>query len=149
MAPNTCRSCKPEIHAVSRVRESMLRAVSLSIALGLFVVLAQPGPAVAQNQQAKERCMAPFKPMVRACVRKQMAARGGQPNQYVAECRAPYLTQFRQCMASQAGGAGRRGAGSSCTFESCYARCQATGGPRGGSSLTTRHCSNQCYRRCG
>ena len=149
MAPNTRRSRNPEVDACSGMRVSLLRAVLLSLVLGLLAVLTQPVPAVAQNQQAKERCMAPFKPKVRACVRQQMAARGGQPSQYTAECRAPYLPKVRECMASQAGGAGRRGAGSSCTFEACYAHCQRIGGPGGGSSLTTRHCSNRCYRRCG
>ena len=126
----------------------MLRTVLLSMILGLIAIVAQPGPAEAQNQQARERCAARIKPMVRACVRQQVAARGGQPSQYVAECRAPYLPQVKECMASQAGRTGAR-SGGSCTFEACYNRCQGVGGPAGGSALTTRHCANRCYRRCG
>src|SRR5262245_28525919 len=105
----------------------MLRAVLLAMVLGLTAILAHSAPAEAQNQQARERCVARVKPMVRACVRRQMASHGGQPGQYVAECRAPYLPQLRECMGSQARRAGSRAAGS-CTFEACYNRCQGIGG---------------------
>jgi hypothetical protein len=124
----------------------MFRTVLLSMVLGLIAVVIQPGPTEAQNQQAKERCTARIKPMVRACVRQQVGARGGQPSQYVAECRERYRPQIRECMGSQA--AAGRSSGGSCTFEACYDRCQGVGGPAGGSSLTTRHCANRCYRRC-
>jgi CHAT domain-containing protein len=77
---------------------------SWTYALFAFVALvatvaALDRAAAISLEQAKEKCIAPLRPTVAACVRKHVMERGGQPSQYVEECKRPLAPQVQNCVA--------------------------------------------------
>jgi CHAT domain-containing protein len=73
-------------------------ALFASVAL-VTTVATLDGAAAISLEQAKEKCIAPLRPTVAACVRKHIMERGGQPSQYIEECKRPLAPQVQTCVA--------------------------------------------------
>jgi len=67
----------------------------------LAATLALLGNACAAGDEDKARaeCHEKFVPIVQDCVRSHVAARGGNPKQYIEPCRAAIMDKARECVA--------------------------------------------------
>lgn len=70
----------------------------------LLMTFAFIGDAAAvTKEQAKAQCHNEFVPIVKDCVRKKVAEKGGSPQQYIPGCRDAVMPQARACVAKLMG----------------------------------------------
>ena len=118
-------------------------AVTAILTMQVVTLIGTKSAAESSVEQARETCLAKFRPSVAVCVREQVRNKGGDPLSYIEECKKPYIEPYRLCMGSilrnRVVTAKPRRA-KPYTFETCFANCI-------NKSWTAQECQRGCSAR--
>src|ERR671910_58456 len=73
------------------------RSAAIAFA-ALTMLFAGDQAAAITKEQAMDKCREKFRPVVQACVKKQVQQKGGSPKAFVESCRSAQAEPFRACV---------------------------------------------------